>query len=161
MVIDFFVVSLGKHCPRAEFFNRNSNVHALKNLLKWRFGFAIEVAIHRMGNRPGTKIPGKWERKWKMAPGLKWPRNMATEMEKMANKSHFGVHFSVSVAIFRPFQAWGHFPFSFPFSRDFCVGPVSHSVYGHFNRKRGEEKGFPLQGHRSPYGWICSLLGLV
>ena len=39
----------------------------------------------------------------------------------------FGGHFSISVAIFRPFQARGHFPFSFPFSPDFCAGPVSHS----------------------------------
>ena len=23
----------------------------------------------------GATIPGKWERKWKMAPGLKWPKN--------------------------------------------------------------------------------------
>ena len=35
---------------------------------------------------------------------------------------------------------FGHFgpvPFSvfFPFSQDFCIGPVSHSVNGHFNRK--------------------------
>ena len=36
---------------------------------------AIEVAIYRMGNWPGAKIPEKWERKWKMAPRLKWPEN--------------------------------------------------------------------------------------
>ena len=35
----------------------------------------IEVAIYRMGNRPDAKILGKWERKWKMAPGPKWPKN--------------------------------------------------------------------------------------
>ena len=35
--------------------------------------FASAVAIYRMGNRPGAKIQGKWERKWKMAPGLTWP----------------------------------------------------------------------------------------
>ena len=28
---------------------------------------AMEVAIYRMGNGPGIKIPGKWERWWKMA----------------------------------------------------------------------------------------------
>ena len=29
---------------------------------------AMEVAIYRMG-------PGKWDRKWEMAPGLKWPKH--------------------------------------------------------------------------------------
>ena len=51
-------------------------------------------------------------------------------------------HFSISAAIFRLLRAWGHFPFSFPFwgGGDFCVGLVSHSVYGHFDRnpKSGE-----------------------
>ena len=40
-----------------------------------RNGVAIGVAIYRMGNRPDAKIPEKWERKWKMAPGPKWPKN--------------------------------------------------------------------------------------
>ena len=79
---------------------------------------AIEVAIYRMGNGPGAKIPEKWERKWKIAPGL-----------------IFAI-FSISAAIFWPFQAWGHFPLHFlsHFSGIFCSGPVSHSVNGHFNR---------------------------
>ena len=94
------------------------------------------VAIYRMGNRSGAKIRGKWERNWKMAPGLKRPK-MATEMEKWPQKWDFGHFFSIfaiSVAIFRPFQAEGHFPISFPFSPDFCAGPVSHSVDGHRTR---------------------------
>ena len=63
---------------------------------------------------------------------------MATEMEKWPPKwdfGHFFAIFSISVAIFRPFQAGGHFPFSFPFSLGFCAGPVSHSVDGHRTRK--------------------------
>ena len=71
-------------------------------------------------------------------PTPEMAEKMAAEMEKMAKispKSHFWVHFSISAAIFRPFRAWGHFPFSFPFFRDFCSGPVSHSVNGHFHRK--------------------------
>ena len=35
----------------------------------------MEVAIYRMGNRPGAKIPAKRERKWNMAPALKWQKN--------------------------------------------------------------------------------------
>ena len=98
--------------------------------------FACAVAIYRMGNRSGAKIRGKWERKWKMAPGLKWPKNghrNGKNREKWP-KSHFWSHFSISVAMFRPFQAGGHFPFSFPFSPDFCAGPVSHSVDAHRTR---------------------------
>ena len=52
---------------------------------------------------------------------------------KWTQKWDFGLilaFFSISAAIFWPFQAWGHFPFSFPFFRDFCSGPVSHSVNG-------------------------------
>ena len=56
-----------------------------QKLLHFRFcKLVIEVAIYRMGNRPDTKIPRKWERKWKMAPSPKWPKNgqkMAAEME--------------------------------------------------------------------------------
>ena len=48
------------------------------------------------------------------------------KMVKKWPKSHFGVRFSISAAICRPFQAWGHFPF--PISRGFCAGQVSHSV---------------------------------
>ena len=41
----------------------------------WAPNVAIEVAIYRMGNGPGAKIPETWERKWKMAPRPKWPKN--------------------------------------------------------------------------------------
>ena len=37
--------------------------------------------------------------------------------------------FSMSLAIFRPFQAWAHFPFSFPFSRDFCAESRERAEY--------------------------------
>ena len=61
-----------------------------------------------------TKVPGKWESKWKMAPGLTWTKQgcrngkMAKNLDKIT--------------------LW-------PFSRDFCIGPVSHSLNGHFDRK--------------------------
>ena len=72
-----------------------------------------------------------------MAPGPKWPKNGNPNGKmdpQMGFWPDFG-HFSILAAIFRLFQAWGHFPFSLPFFRDFCSGPVSHSVNGHFNRK--------------------------
>ena len=97
---------------------------------------AIEVAIYRMGNGPGAQIPEKWKENGKW-PHARNGREMAAEMEKWTPKWDFGLIlaiFSISAAIFRPFRAWGHFPFSFPFFRDFCSGPVSHSVNGHFNR---------------------------
>ena len=64
------------------------------------------------------KDPGKME----MAPGLKWPKNGCRNGKNRERwpKSHFGGHFSISAAIFRPFQAGGHFPFFFlPFSPGF------------------------------------------
>ena len=78
--------------------------------------------------------PGKCEREWKMAPGLKWPKN---GHRKNGPRNGTLAIFPSSAAIFRPFQAWGHFPFSFPFSQDFCGRPVSHSVNGHFHCKSG------------------------
>ena len=36
---------------------------------RFSFRVAMEVAIYRMGSGAGAKIPGKWERKWKMVPG--------------------------------------------------------------------------------------------
>ena len=56
----------------------------------------------KMENGPRPEMFKEWPPKWK-----KWP------------KSHFGVHLSISAAIFWLFRAWGHFSFSFPFSRDF------------------------------------------
>ena len=83
---------------------------------------ACAVAIYRMGNRAGAKIRKKWEKKWKMPPGLKWPKN-GHRNGKMAPKWDFGHFFSIffiSAAIFRPFQAGGHFPFFSHFFRIFA-----------------------------------------
>ena len=82
-------------------------------------------------SRENGKENGKW-------PQARNGQKMAAEMEKWPKKGQnpiLGPIFPFRLAIFWPFRAWGHFPFSFPFSRDFCVGPVSHSVYGHFDRK--------------------------
>ena len=106
----------------------------LKNCLRLKWPFT------EWETGPEQKIPEKWERNGK------WPhawngRKMAAKMEKMAKirpKSRFRVHFTVLMALFWPFRAWGHFPFSFPFFRDFCSGPVSHSVHGHFNRNASD-----------------------
>ena len=76
-----------------------------------------------MENGPRPEMAEKWPPKWKNGPENGFGLTLAI--------------FSISAAIFRPFQAWGHFPFSFPFFRDFCSGPVSHSVNGHFNRNSG------------------------
>ena len=104
-----------------------------------KIGVAIEVAIYRMGNWPGAKILEKWERKWKMAPRLKWPKNGNQNGKNSQNhlKIPFSGPLSILIAIFRPFRACTHFPFSFPFFRDFCSGQDSHSVNGHFKRKIG------------------------
>ena len=88
-------------------------------------GLAIEVAIYRMGNWPGAKIPEKWERKWKMAPRLNgW--KMATKMEKVAKirpNPIFGCIFLPFDCHFSAISGLGPFPFSFPFFRDFAPGP--------------------------------------
>ena len=76
-----------------------------------------------------AEMAEKWPPKWKKKE-KKWP------------KSYFRSHFSSPVAIFRPFQAGGHFPKSLPFSPIFCAGPVSHSVDGHRTRK--DTSSFPL-----------------
>ena len=50
-----------------------------------------------MGNGPRPEMAEKWPPKWKNGPKMGfWP---------------FILYFSISVAIFRPFQAGGHFPF--------------------------------------------------
>ena len=91
-------------------------------------GLVSAVAIYRMGNRSGAKIRGKWERTWKMAPGLKWPKNGHRD-GKMGPKRecrHFVSIFSIPAAIFWAisgrgpiFHVLSHFP------PDFCTGPVS------------------------------------
>ena len=48
-----------------------------------------------MGKWPGAKIPGKWKRKWKMAPGPKSPKNGAQNGKtdpKMGVWTVFGSH---------------------------------------------------------------------
>ena len=67
-----------------------------------------------MGNRPDAKILKKWKRKWKMAPGLKWPKN-GHRNGKMAKNPIVG-------SIFRPFRARGCFHFLSHFSRIFASG---------------------------------------
>ena len=101
--------------------------------------FAIEVAIYRMGSRPDTNMPEKLGRKWEMASGPIWQKNGHRTGKMDPNIGHYWLffcfcHLSISAAIFQPCRAWGHFPFSSPFFWDFCVGPVSHSVNGHFDR---------------------------
>ena len=110
-----------------------------KRLEKLSRSVAVEVAIYRMGNWPGAKIPGemgkkvengptpkmaeKWQSKWK-----KWPKSGQNPI--FGSIFHFDCHFSAISDL-------EQFPFSVPFFRDFCSGPVSHSVNGHFNRNRG------------------------
>ena len=119
-----------KQPKRAEVPKSNAKSDLVSRVLRLKWPFT------EWENGPGAKIPEKWERKWKMAPRPKWPKN-GRRNGKMDPKMGFWPDFdpfSISAAIFRPFQAWGHFPFSFPFFRDFCSGPVSHSVNGHFDR---------------------------
>ena len=76
-----------------------------QNLL---FGLVSAVAIYRMAIRSGAKIQGKWERKWKIAPGLngrKWPPKWKNGPQK-----------------------WdlGHFPFRRPFFGHFRPGAIFH-----------------------------------
>ena len=96
--------------------------------LKWPFT-EWETGPEQKSRKNG-KENGKW-------PQARNGRKMAIKMEKWTRKWDFGLIlaiFSISAAIFRPFQASGHFPFSFPFFSDFCSGPISHSVNGHCNR---------------------------
>ena len=82
---------------------------------------------HIQNGKPARhKNPEKMGKKMEHGPkpeiAQKWPK--WKNGQKMAKITFWGP-FSISVAISRPFWAWGHFPFSFPFCRDFCVGPVS------------------------------------
>ena len=98
---------------------------------------ATEVAIYRMGNGPGAKIPEKWERKWKTAPGPKWPKN-GNQNGKMDPKMDFGLIWPSCPCrwpFFGHFRPGAIFHFLSHFFRDFCFRPVSHSVNGRFNRK--------------------------
>ena len=69
-----------------------------------------------------------------MAPDLGDGTRMAAEMERNGQKLaktpyfHLGGYFC-AISSLGPSSI-----LSFPFSRDFCVGPVSHSVIGHLDR---------------------------
>ena len=82
----------------------------------------------KMENGARPKMAEKWPPKWKNGGGaLKWD---------FQPFSHFCGHFSAIA---------GPGPFSFPFSRDFCAGPVSHSVSDHFDRKPQSLKNYQCQ----------------
>ena len=105
-------------------------------------GLAIEVAIYRMGNRPGAKIPEKWERKWKMAPGPKWPKNgnqngkMHPKMGFWPDFGHF-FHFS---GHFSAISGLGPSSIFCPIFPGFLLQASSYSVNGHFNRNQSLTK---------------------
>ena len=48
----------------------------------WTGQVCKEVALCTMGSQPCANIPEKMERKWKMAPGLKWPKNGRPKWKK-------------------------------------------------------------------------------
>ena len=111
-----------------EILEKSEILEILKLRLKW------PLTEWETGPEQKSRKNGKENGKW---PPARNGQKMATEMEKWTQKWEFGLIlaiFSILAAIFRPFRAGGHFPFSFPFFRDFCSGPVSHSVNGHFNR---------------------------
>ena len=109
--------------------------------------FAIDVAIYRMGNWPGAKIPeiGQENGKW---PQARNGQEMAIKMEKWTRKRdfglilaffHFGGHFSaisglgpfsIFFPIFPGFLLWASFPF--------CKWPLQSQNY--------LEKGLPDTG---------------
>ena len=105
-----------------------------------------------MGNGPGAKIPEKWERKWKMAPRLKWPNN-GNQNGKMDPKMgfwpdfghffHFGGHFRRGViCIFFPIFPGLLLRASFPF----CKWLLQSQIYTHM----GPEKARQKESHKVP-----------
>ena len=89
------------------------------------------------GKQVRRKKPGKMGKKMEIGPlpeiAEKWPPKWKNGRQN-GIVAIFSPFFSISVAIFRPFQTGGHFPFPFPFSPDFCAGPVSYSVDFHRTR---------------------------
>ena len=82
---------------------------------RFTLNVAIGVVIYRMGILADAKTPGKWERKWKMAPGPRWPKKWPDEMEKWT-----------------PEWDSGHlFPFRRPLFGHFGPGAIFHFV-SHF-----------------------------
>ena len=82
---------------------------------------AIGVAIYRMDNPARRKNPGKMGKKMENGPrpemAKKWPPKW-----KNGHPNGILAIFFILAAIFWPFRVCGHFPFSFPVSRDFFVG---------------------------------------
>ena len=77
---------------------------------------ASAVTIYRMGDWSGAKIRGKWERKWKVAPGLKSLKN-GHRNGKMTPKMGFWPFLSLFFLFgghFSAISGWGPFSISFP-----------------------------------------------
>ena len=106
-----------------------------------------------MGNGPGEKIPEKWERKWKMAPRLKWPKNGRRngKMAKISPKSHFWVHFFHFGGHFSAISGVGPFSIFFPIFPGFllrarfpfCKWPLQLQGWRQIWRVAGRESGSP------------------
>ena len=82
---------------------------------------------HLQNGKPvRRKIRQKGERKWKIAPGLKWPKNGRRDgiSAIFLYFFHVGGHFSA-------ISGRGTFSIFFPLFFGFCAGPVSHSIDGH------------------------------
>ena len=116
------------------------------------------------GKLARRKNPGKMGKKMESGLRPEMAKKNAAEMENWTPEWDFGhffhlgdqAIFSISATIFLPIRAWGHFPFSFPFSRDFCVGQVFHSVNGRSDRKSG------VTSHGSYLQlWLCPALKLI
>ena len=100
----------------------------------------------KMENGPKPEMAEKWLPRWKNGP---WNGSLA-----------FSRPFSISAAVFQPFQAWAIFHF-FPILRDSWAGPVSHSVNGHFHCST-DSKSWSPNFKCFCKVWFCSetLLGL-
>ena len=79
-------------------------------------GLENAVAIYRMGNRHSAKIPGKWERKWKIFPCLKWLRDGHRNGERDSKMGFwpFHDHFLHSGGHFSAISGPGPFSMLFP-----------------------------------------------
>ena len=90
---------------------------------------------HLQNGKPARrKNPGKMGKKMENGPRLKMAKKWLPKWKNGPQNGIWAIFF-ILAAIFWPFWAWGYFPFSLPFSRDFCVGQVFHSVNGHSDRK--------------------------
>ena len=131
-----------------------------------RLFLARDIEMARTALRDGkparhqkSRKIGKENGKWPQArDGQKIPTEMAPKNgQKMAKKC--GFHFGGQ--IFWPFRAWGHFPFSFPFSRDFWCragfpfpkGPKIEQIQDHPPGLKfsSEIEMFKRATHQTPY----------